>query len=1255
MAVSLAACGGSSSDSGSSTTTTVGTVAMANNGGAFSLTSTVSGVSLPSSTAAKLYINDSATNAYTFELDADTIGSGKITFEFADANDTITLTSASDLGNVTEVEVMRGTVDFSALADADFNVTTLTVNSGAVLTVDQATELNTVSGGGNVTVLVVTNDDVSTVSNWIASKGVVTTINLAKGTGATITDAQLTAGNATIDAAITAQINAGIGQVFTLTAGVDSGAAFTGGAGDDTFNAYMELDPAHGDATVETLTAFDALDGGEGTDTLNVRAVGNWTAPTTASVQNIEVADVRGDGAITINTAAWTGLISLTTSSVGTVGQDNTNVTAAATTDVTAVITAQAGSSINTTGGEDVTLTSTGQGSGAITVGFNTAAAGNVFISSTGVVTGGGITATAAGAITIIQEGDTGGAITVNDGTIINVAQTATIVGGFVTVNGGDNTTEVSVSHTGAGTAADVLITDGQAATDEADSITTVTLAGYGNSTIESGALTTLNLSGTAGTLVVNGNVAGADQTATTLALNLNGLSGTNTVTLGAVSDDSSYTTVNLNSSTAASTLANLAVGGNTAQVTALNISGNAALTLGDQTALTATAAITSVNTAGVTLSTALAVGQSFTGGDGADEVTVGATTEAISMGGGDDTVNMTAVLGADGALDGGSGTNTLAMDAATATLLTTEQAVTNFEKVSLGRVAQGASDTLDLANLPGVNYVISAGVSASTVAPVIILTTIDGNGSPQQGGAAERTFGQMVALNAGESITVDGITVIADSDLTDAEVAEAFHSAYADLTPSGAILPAGARVEGTRSGDYYASNFNAGSNFVFWDGINAGNLPDLTYTSSGAQASLVVDNLASGGAFELTDTLVGDATVNVTDAATGTDDVLNVVLNGTSNITNTGSLIVADVETINITATDSDTANNPAAASVIKLDAGAATSITVTGNHGVDFTGSTLTHVVTLDASAVVGTGATAAAAATAGAVTFTSAVTNENVTVTTANGDDVINVSSITDATKGATVSTGTGNDTVTGSIGADNITAGEGDDDVTAGAGADTVNLGDGNDVVTGGDGADLLTGGAGRDRFAYNLGESLATSDGFDEITDFGLVTAAVDATDLNLITNIPQDFATAEGGANADLLDYGVSILAASAITQFSTQQMAAIGAATGSDVLVTDDVRFAISTKGVISLSGADAAKVDTLAEWLAIADDLTGTNAGTAAAFEFDGSTYVFVEDATDALIKLTDVDLGAANGLVLIGQQQGTMDAAVGDILIY
>lgn len=246
---------------------------------------------------------------------------------------------------------------------------------------------------------------------------------------------------------------------------------------------------------------------------------------------------------------------------------------------------------------------------------------------------------------------------------------------------------------------------------------------------------------------------------------------------------------------------------------------------------------------------------------------------------------------------------------------------------------------------------------------------------------------------------------------------------------------------------------------------INLANLAGISYvTSAGTQAlaggdaasaeagRLVVNNLANGGTFELTGAINGVSQINIKDAATNAADVLNIKLNGASNIVNAAATTVASVETINIQATNSGKFG-PTAASKILLDAANATKIVVTGNHGVDFASSTLTSVTELNASGVVATGAqgaTAAQIATAGAVTFTSAVTDKAVTVTTGNGNDVIDLSSVTDGTKGsATVSTGEGNDQVTGTAGNDTIDLGAGNDVVNSTAGADTITLGAGND--------------------------------------------------------------------------------------------------------------------------------------------------------------------------------------------------------------
>lgn len=316
-----------------------------------------------------------------------------------------------------------------------------------------------------------------------------------------------------------------------------------------------------------------------------------------------------------------------------------------------------------------------------------------------------------------------------------------------------------------------------------------------------------------------------------------------------------------------------------------------------------------------------------------------------------------------------------------------------------------------------------------------------------------------------GAPVTMAGLTFTA---ATGATLTAAAIGAY--LKDGTAIPAAEGTVTGTKTAGWDSADSSATQAiFKYTIAANvadlavstaAGTAPTLTTgaASAGTAGSeLVISEMANSGTFELTDTVAGKVTVSLKDS-TSTADVLNIKLNGTSNIVNTGSVVVAGVETINIEATDrsadTPTLANPSAASTIRLDAAAATKIVVTGNHGVDFTGSTLTNVVELDATGVVSVGnaasSNAAQIATTGAVKFTSVVTNKAVTVKTGNGADTIDLASVTDATKGASVSTGEGGDTITGTAGNDTIDAGAGRDVVYATAGADTITLGAGNDV-------------------------------------------------------------------------------------------------------------------------------------------------------------------------------------------------------------
>jgi hypothetical protein len=363
--------------------------------------------------------------------------------------------------------------------------------------------------------------------------------------------------------------------------------------------------------------------------------------------------------------------------------------------------------------------------------------------------------------------------------------------------------------------------------------------------------------------------------------------------------------------------------------------------------------------------------------------------------------------------------------------------------------------------------------------------------------------------LLSGQSIIVGDLVLTAtNGDLTAAQVAEAFDGDGGNNALA-AVLTGGAGGLFTNPTGFTAGAIITGSTVVFTS-ANPGNVTDITTGISAAAAptalgvvtteggvgaagggALNVTGFSPSGTFELTGAINGASSLALANTS-GTSDEITIKLNGTSNIVNTAATTIANVETIKIQTTDSQVVTSstpididPTTASTILLAAAGATKIVVSGNHGVDFTGSTLTALVNLDASGVVATGiaganqtasTTAANIGTGGAVTFSSSVNNKAVTVTTGNGADVISVASVNNATflatgvTAATVTTGEGNDTITGS------------------AGKDVIDAGAGRDVITGGARADTITTGAGNDRVVLNLA-SESTLANKDVITDF----------------------------------------------------------------------------------------------------------------------------------------------------------------------
>lgn len=93
-----------------------------------------------------------------------------------------------------------------------------------------------------------------------------------------------------------------VGQTFTLTTGVDT---LVGTAGNDTFNAPT----TDGGTATLTLGGLDGVDGGAGTDTLNVDfGAAAATLPATVSIKNIEVLNVSSNTSANIDVTGIAGV-----------------------------------------------------------------------------------------------------------------------------------------------------------------------------------------------------------------------------------------------------------------------------------------------------------------------------------------------------------------------------------------------------------------------------------------------------------------------------------------------------------------------------------------------------------------------------------------------------------------------------------------------------------------------------------------------------------------------------------------------------------------------------------------------------------------------------------------------------------------------------------------------------------------------------------------------------------------------------------
>ena len=461
---------------------------------------------------------------------------------------------------------------------------------------------------------------------------------------------------------------------------------------------------------------------------------------------------------------------------------------------------------------------------------------------------------------------------------------------------------------------------------------------------------------------------------------------------------------------------------------------------------------VTAVSTDGTTGNSAITIDAdkaTFAGGSGKDAVTLSSTTvdKAVALGGGDDTLTLASGTSAVvSTLSGGEGTDTLAMQAADAETLSQntlfEGKVDGFEKVSLGQAPAGAAYTVNLANLDNVSYVISANSAAA-------LNILEPDVQDQQfiniGGAGPGVYlneatlalqfgggmfnNQTTVLTSGQYITIAGVQFTATGDVGATDLVTAIVDVFAgNSVPNGTALEsvgtptAGIVAQASMGNTLWLGDSNDSQNIPFnlvYD-LNFDVLPDFVGANSIPAAELTLTDMANNGTLELTDAGAG---VTVTmDDATGTSDSFNIVTKVDAADLDFGTVDVAGVETLNITATDTTPINTTTGAATIskatlEIADAAVKAVIVTGNANIDLTASGAA-LTSMDASAATGK------------VTFSSALNS-------------------------AVVKGGSAADTLTATANSQKLNGGAGADvlvvtgnltELTGGAGADTFNIGD-----------------------------------------------------------------------------------------------------------------------------------------------------------------------------------------------------------------
>jgi Ca2+-binding RTX toxin-like protein len=535
------------------------------------------------------------------------------------------------------------------------------------------------------------------------------------------------------------------------------------------------------------------------------------------------------------------------------------------------------------------------------------------------------------------------------------------------------------------------------------------------------------------------------------------------------------------------------------------------ALTSGISFALGTTTAI-----AGAGLTSILGIERlTLTTGSGDDLITGGAQADTINTGNGDDTINARTRptgAGAIDVVDGGAGTDTLVVSAASET-----------QAVQLG---VGSSPTFTVRSTSG-NFYIDAYsmeiVKIATGAGNDTINTGNHGGTVNGNGGTDHWLADLSALTTGVSFTLGTTTSIAAAGLTSIANLERISLTTGsgdDVITSGAEADTintgngddtiNARTRPTGGGPIDVVDGGAGIDTLIVSAASetqamqfgVGNSPTFTVRSTSGNFyvdayGMEIIKIATGAGADSIDTGNHAGTVDgnggidhwLADLGALTTAVA-FTLGTTTDIAAAGLTSIRDIERISLTTgSGNDSITGGAQADTINTGLGNDTINAMTrptGGGPIDVVdGGAGTDLLVVDASAETG-----AVQVFAGS--------SPSFAVRSASGNFYVDAYSM----EKLKFTGGSGIDTVTGKSAADSITTNGGNDILNGGDGNDVLNSGLGNDQLTGGRGADKMTSGDGADDFFYNsVTDSSVFNNAMDTIVDF---TSGLDDIDLSAI-------------------------------------------------------------------------------------------------------------------------------------------------------